>query len=81
MAVTDIHEYLQLIGPVRNSPQQYLWSSYDREADTLYITFKKPSRATDSELTDDDVTMRMASLPPCETPLAIDWRADGLSLR
>lgn len=58
MAVTDFREYLQLIGPVRNSPQQYLWSSYDREADTLYISFKKPSRATDSELTDDDVIIR-----------------------
>lgn len=58
MAVTDIREYLQLIGPVRNSPRQYLWSSYDQEADTLYISFKKPSRATDSELTDDDVIIR-----------------------
>jgi uncharacterized protein YuzE len=36
----------------------YLWSSYDQEADTLYINFKKPSDATDSELTDDDVIVR-----------------------
>lgn len=34
------------------------WSSYDREADVLYINFKKPSHATDSELTDDDVIIR-----------------------
>ena len=27
-------------------------------ADTLYINFKKPSYATDSELTDDDVIIR-----------------------
>ena len=34
------------------------WSSYDREAEVLYINFKKPSHATDSELTDDDVIIR-----------------------
>ena len=34
------------------------WSSYDTEADTLYISFKKPSVATDSEITDDDVIIR-----------------------
>ena len=33
-------------------------SSYDREADALYINFKKPSHATDSELTDNDVIIR-----------------------
>ncbi len=35
-----------------------LWSSYDAEADVLYINFKKPSHATDSELTDDDIIIR-----------------------
>jgi uncharacterized protein YuzE len=32
--------------------------SYDAEADVLYSNFKKPSYATDSELTDDDVIIR-----------------------
>jgi uncharacterized protein YuzE len=31
---------------------------YDAEADVLYINFKKPSRATDSEMTDDDILVR-----------------------
>jgi len=43
---------------VLNSPYKYLWSSYDDEADVLYINFKKPAVATDSELTDDDVIIR-----------------------
>jgi uncharacterized protein YuzE len=58
MAVANIEEYLKLIPAVRHAPQGYLWSSYDKEADTLYINFKKPSIATDSELTDDDVIIR-----------------------
>ncbi len=31
---------------------------YDAEADVLYINFKKPSHATDSEMTDDDILVR-----------------------
>ncbi len=30
----------------------------DAEADVLYISFKKPGHATDSELTDNDVIVR-----------------------
>jgi len=41
-----------------NSPHKYVWSSYDSEADVLYINFKKPAIATDSELTNDDIIIR-----------------------
>jgi uncharacterized protein YuzE len=58
MAQVAIDQYLKLIPAVRYAPQKYLWSSYDSEADVLYINFKKPSHATDSELTDDDVIIR-----------------------
>ena len=55
MAVADIGKFLELIPAVKESPQGVLWLSYDQEADTLYVNFKKPSHATDSDLTDDDV--------------------------
>jgi uncharacterized protein YuzE len=58
MAQVAIDQYLKLIPVVRHAPQKYLWSSYDAEADVLYINFKKPSHATDSELTDNDVIIR-----------------------
>ncbi len=58
MAVVDVEEYVKPVLMVKRSPQGYLWSSYDAEADTLYISFKQPSYATDSELTDDDVILR-----------------------
>ncbi len=58
MAVVDIEEYLKLVPMVKRSPRRCLWSSYDAEADTLYINFRQPSHATDSELTDDDVILR-----------------------
>ena len=58
MAPVTIDRYLHLIPAVKHSPKQYLWSSYDAEADVLYVNFKKPSHADDSELTDDDVIIR-----------------------
>jgi uncharacterized protein YuzE len=58
MAVINPQEYLSLVPIVKATPQRYLWSSYDADADTLYINFKKPSHATDSEITDDDVIIR-----------------------
>jgi uncharacterized protein YuzE len=58
MAVPNIAEYLGIVPAVMRSPHRYLWSSYDAEADVLYINFKKPSHATDSELTDEDVIIR-----------------------
>jgi uncharacterized protein YuzE len=58
MAISDIQEYVRLVAAVRHSPAGYLWSSYDAEADVLYINFKKPGYATDSELTGEDVIIR-----------------------
>jgi uncharacterized protein YuzE len=58
MALAGMREYVGLIPALRRTPQHYLWSSYDEEGDTLYINFKKPSHATDSEITDDDVIIR-----------------------
>jgi uncharacterized protein YuzE len=58
MAQIVIQDYINLIPAVKQSPKKYLWSSYDAEADVLYINFKKPSHATDSELTEDDIIIR-----------------------
>ncbi len=58
MAVIEVEEYLKIVPAVTHAPRKYLWSSYDQEADVLYISFKKPAHATDSELTDDDVIIR-----------------------
>ena len=58
MAIENIQEYLNLIPAVKRSPERVLWLSYDQEADTLYINFRKPSHATDSEITEDDIIIR-----------------------
>jgi uncharacterized protein YuzE len=35
-----------------------MWSSYDNEADVLYLHFKKPNHADNSEMTEDEVIIR-----------------------
>jgi uncharacterized protein YuzE len=35
-----------------------VWSSYDSDADVLYLHFKKPSHADNSEMTEDEIIVR-----------------------
>ena len=37
MAEIAMQNYLNLIPTVKQSPKGYLWSSYDSEADVLYV--------------------------------------------
>ena len=58
MALADIQDYVKLIPAVNRAPQHAVWLTYDAEADTLDVNYKKPSFATDSEMTDEDVIIR-----------------------
>lgn len=35
-----------------------VWTSYDEEADVLYLHFKKPNHADHSEMTEDEIIIR-----------------------
>lgn len=39
-------------------PTQHVWLDYDREADVLYMSFRKPQRATTTIEMDDDILIR-----------------------
>ena len=58
MALTHFQDYLKIMPLIKKTPHNLFWSSYDEEADVLYINFKKPSYATNSELRDDGVIVR-----------------------
>lgn len=58
MASLDIKEIIKITPQLLSIPFKRIWYSYDEEADVLYLNFKKPSHADDSELTDDDVIIR-----------------------
>ncbi|MHB1661327.1 MAG: DUF2283 domain-containing protein [bacterium] len=55
----------QLIGDISkiaphllNFPKKRMWIDYDDEADVLYISFKKPQEATDSEMLENGILLR-----------------------
>ena len=54
----EIERIVELTPELLHLPSGRMWTSYDREADVLYINFKKPSRADDSELLDSGVLVR-----------------------
>lgn len=39
-------------------PQQRFWVDFDREADVLYISFRRPQDADDTVMTDEGVLLR-----------------------
>ncbi len=58
MEAVEVKKILTLVPELLEVPYSRVWTAYDKEADVLYINFKKPSHADDSELTDDDVIIR-----------------------
>jgi uncharacterized protein YuzE len=58
MAIAELHDYTAVLPLLKKAPDQQLWCSYDEQADVLYITFQRPPKVTESELTDDDVVVR-----------------------
>ena len=58
MGVVEVEKVLSLVPELLEIPHTRIWTTYDEEPDVLYINFKKPSHADDSELTDDDIIIR-----------------------
>jgi len=53
-----LEEVYELVSHFVILPETKMWIDYDREADLLYINFKRPQRATDSEMLDNGVLLR-----------------------
>ena len=56
--IDSIEKKAALVPHLPDISHKKFWVDYDQEADVLYVNFKKPSNAEDSELTDDDVIVR-----------------------
>ena len=58
MGIPEVEKVLSLVPGLLQIPHPRIWTTYDKEADVLYINFKKPSHADDSELTENDIIIR-----------------------
>jgi len=58
MAALNLQQLIELAPQLLRLPSRQVWVSFDPEADVLYLNFKKPSHADDTELTDRDILIR-----------------------
>lgn len=58
MPAVNVKEISHLVSQLLKLPFESFSSSYDKEGDVLYLNFKKPAYADDTELTDDDLIIR-----------------------
>jgi uncharacterized protein YuzE len=56
--IDSVERIAALVPYLLSIPQKKIWVDYDGLADVLYVNFKKPSHADDSDITDDDVIIR-----------------------
>lgn len=53
-----IKNCLALTSDLVKLPLEHMWIDYDREADVLYLSFRKPQRATKTIETNADILIR-----------------------
>ena len=53
-----LKEIYELVSHFIKLPETKMWIDYDKEEDVLYINFKRPQKATDSEMLDNGVLLR-----------------------
>jgi uncharacterized protein YuzE len=58
MAEDVVLELLESLPHLLKLPSKQMWFDFDDDADVLYVSFERPQRASDSELTDDGVILR-----------------------
>ena len=58
MEQAAVEETLKFIPSLLRMRRMHTWFDYDKDADTLYVSFERPQRATDSELLPDDILVR-----------------------
>lgn len=62
MATVNIDKTLkevnELVSHFIKMPETKMWIDYDKEADVLYLSFKRPQHATDSEMLENGILLR-----------------------
>ena len=53
-----IQTCLGLSSDIIKLPVEHIWIDFDKEADVLYLSFRKPQRAKETIESDDDILIR-----------------------
>ena len=58
MTILDIAPILRAAPYLIRFPSRRFWVDYDEQADVLYISFRRPQKATDTEMTEQGILLR-----------------------
>ena len=53
-----VQDVTQAVPLLLKLPMERLWVDHDKEADVLYISFRRPQQATDTTATDEGILLR-----------------------
>lgn len=60
MATTAaIKEIFEALPHIKKVGAKHLWFDFDEEADVLYVSLERPQRATDTDILEDGVFLRL----------------------
>jgi len=59
MATTAINEIFAALPHIKKLGAKHIWFDLDEEADVLYISLERPQRATDTDILEDGVFLRL----------------------
>lgn len=55
---TFVNNCVALATKILKLPVRHVWLDYDKEADVLYVSFRKPQRATETIELEEDILIR-----------------------
>ena len=60
MATTEaVKEILEALPHIKKVGAKHLWFDFDEEADVLYVSLERPQRATDTDILEDGIFLRL----------------------
>ena len=54
----DVNRILKALPSMLRVPARRFWVDYDEEADVMYISFRRPQRASESKMREDGIIIR-----------------------
>jgi len=58
MGQEEIKKIYNWVPQILSLPSKHSWFDYDDQADVLYVSFKKPQEASDSQMVSDNIILR-----------------------
>ncbi len=59
METTAVKEIFEALPHIRKIGSKHIWFDFDEEADVLYVSLEKPQNATDTDILENGVFLRL----------------------